>query len=259
MTEEKITGEEMTDERPEIDAQLTAHDHAVRLMASWMAAIADQVKNPVAGISAAAGLIEKQMTSFRASQQWDPAIVEEAVRLMLERLSRFDNYLAELSGFTRPTEIHSKWFDLSQEWPGIEQFLARRVAANFKLHIKFSASPMIYGDIERVKSVFAVAILNAVEACGSTINPQINVWVDHVLPSADVVGGCRISVTDNGPGFTKDALVQGLIPFFTTKEAGTGLGLAMAEKYVRAHGGRVKIDNGATGGVVEMLFPSPEA
>lgn len=248
----------MADDRQPIDMRLTAHDQAVRLMASWIGAIADQVKNPVAGISAAAGLIEKQMASFRASQQWDPAIVEEAVRLMLLRLSRFDNYLAELSGFTRPVETHSQWFDLSEEWGAIEQFLARRISANFKMQIEFSGSSKIYADVERVKALFAAVVLNAVEACGSTTNPEITVCVDHVKSSSEVVGGCRIRVSDNGPGFTKDALVQGLIPFFTTKEAGTGLGLAMVEKYVRAHGGSVKIDNGATGAVVEMLFPSPE-
>ncbi len=248
----------MADERQTIAMRLTAHDQAVRLMASWIGAIADQVKNPVAGISAAAGLIEKQMASFRASQKWDPAIVEEAVRLMLERLSRFDNYLAELSGFTRPVETHSKWFDFSEEWGGIEQFLARRISANFKIKIEFSGSSKIYADLERVKAVFAAVVLNAVEACGSTINPEITVRVDHVKSPPEVVGGCRVRVSDNGPGFSNDALLQGLMPFFTTKEAGTGLGLAMVEKYLRAHGGRVKVDNGASGAVVEMLFPSPE-
>lgn len=257
-----------------LDTRLGAHDQAVKLMASWIGAIADQVKNPVAGISAAAVLIEKEMASFRSAQQWDPGIVEEAVRLMLERLSRFDNYLSELSGFTRPVELDSKWFDLRSEWGSIVQLLARRISADFRIESDFdlaatAASPvMIYGDLERLRGIFSALVLNAVESCGSTINPEITVTVSAVPAAEGVVGGSIIRVGDNGPGFSKDALVQGLVPFYTTKEAGTGLGLAMVEKYVRSHGGWVKIGNRVSGdhhneapigAVIELFFPSPES
>ena len=72
-----------------------------------------------------------------------------------------------------------------------------------------------------------------------------------------------ISVTDDGPGIPQSVLKKLFLPFFTTKDAGTGLGLAMVEKYVRAHGGWVKIANRSSsleelhGAVVELFFPNP--
>jgi signal transduction histidine kinase len=253
-----------------LDMGLSPHDQAVRLMGSWISAIADQVKNPVAGISAAALLIEKEMTNFRSSLPWEPALVEEAVRLMIERLAKFDNYLAELSGFTRPVILNSHWLDLRAEWPGIEQFLARRITAAYRLRVKFEGSGMIYADSDRLRGALAAIITNSIDASGSTIDPDLRVNICHMDESADVPGGCRIHIEDNGPGFSREALLHALVPFFTTKEAGTGIGLAMVEKHVRAHGGTIRFGNcfadssadGLTpnhlgGAFVELFFPSP--
>lgn len=253
-----------------IDMGLSPHDQAVRLMGSWISAIADQVKNPVAGISAAAQLIEKEMTNFRSSLPWEPALVEEAVRLMIERLAKFDNYLAELSGFTRPVILNSTWLDLRAEWSSIEQFLARRITAAYRLRVKFEGSGMIYADSDRLRGALAAIITNSIDASGSTIDPDLMVNICHVDESASMPGGCRIHIEDNGPGFSREALLQALVPFFTTKEAGTGIGLAMVEKHLRAHGGTIRFGNcaadssadGATanhlgGAFVELFFPSP--
>lgn len=213
-----------------IDTRLSAHDQAVRLMAAWISAIADQVKNPVAGISAAATLIEKQMNAFRSSNQWDPAIVEEAVRLMLERLSRFDNYLAELSGFTRAVTLESKWINVREEWNAIEQAMVRRIPLTFLVTAHVSGDGMIYADLERFKAMLSAIVLNSVEACGSEIQPEIDVDVMPFMDESTGLNGVLIRISDNGPGFSASGLLQGLTPFFTTKDAGTGLGLAMVEK-----------------------------
>jgi nitrogen fixation/metabolism regulation signal transduction histidine kinase len=245
-----------------IDANSTAHDQAVRMMAVWISAIADQVKNPVAGISAAASLIEKQMSAFRAAEAWDPAIVEEAVRLMLGRLSRFDNYLSELSGFTREVKLDLKWWNFVEHWPSIEQAIIRKVPLDFRLNLNVSSDVRLYADFERVTSAIASLVLNSVEACGISIHSVVIISIDDLIEENSGRRGVRILVEDNGPGFSKHALLEGLVPFFTTKDAGTGLGLAMVEKYIRAHGGWVKLTNKmdeekVLGAVVELFFPLP--
>ncbi len=245
---------------PVVASDQSAHGQAVRLMATWIAAIADQIKNPVAGISAAATLIEKEMASFRAARPWDPSIVEEAVRLMIERLGRFDNYLAELSGFTRSVNLRPTWIDLKHEWSSIEHYLARRVAGDYRITAKMAESGMIFADLECLKTMIAALVLNAIESCGAIINPEITVEMRQVRGDVDRMGGVAIQIKDNGPGFSKDALAQALVPFFTTKEAGTGLGLAMVDKYARAHGGWVSIDALASGGaMIEIFFPNPSS
>jgi two-component system nitrogen regulation sensor histidine kinase NtrY len=66
--------------------------------------------------------------------------------------------------------------------------------------------------------------------------------------------GFSIEVRDRGPGFTPAALENALIPFYSTKETGTGLGLTLCREIVEAHGGRLRIANREGGGAMVTLW-----
>ena len=66
--------------------------------------------------------------------------------------------------------------------------------------------------------------------------------------------GFAIEVRDRGPGFTQAALENALVPFYSTKETGTGLGLTLCREIVEAHGGRLRIANRNDGGAVVTLW-----
>jgi len=66
--------------------------------------------------------------------------------------------------------------------------------------------------------------------------------------------GFAIEVRDRGPGFTVAALENALVPFYSTKETGTGLGLTLCREIVEAHGGRLRIANREGGGAVVSLW-----
>ncbi len=67
-------------------------------------------------------------------------------------------------------------------------------------------------------------------------------------------GGFTIEVLDRGPGFSAGALENALVPFYSTKAAGTGLGLTLCREIVEAHGGRLRIANRDGGGAVVTLW-----
>jgi two-component system, NtrC family, nitrogen regulation sensor histidine kinase NtrY len=73
----------------------------------------------------------------------------------------------------------------------------------------------------------------------------------EVLSSAQ---GFAIEIRDRGPGFTAAALEHALVPFYSTKETGTGLGLTLCREIVEAHGGRLRIANREGGGAVVTLW-----
>jgi two-component system nitrogen regulation sensor histidine kinase NtrY len=66
--------------------------------------------------------------------------------------------------------------------------------------------------------------------------------------------GFAIEVRDRGPGFTMAALENALVPFYSTKETGTGLGLTLCREIVEAHGGRLRIANREGGGAQVSLW-----
>jgi len=66
--------------------------------------------------------------------------------------------------------------------------------------------------------------------------------------------GCSVEVRDRGPGFTPAALENALVPFYSTKQTGTGLGLTLCREIVEAHGGRLRIANREGGGALVALW-----
>ncbi|SEI50028.1 sensor histidine kinase [Frateuria terrea] len=104
-------------------------------------------------------------------------------------------------------------------------------------------------DKAQIEQVLINLIKNAHEAGGAE---------DGVTLSLAQVGhDWRIEVADRGPGMSETVLAQALLPFYSTKRAGTGLGLALAREITEAHGGRITLANREDGGLrVSLLLPA---
>ncbi|WP_017464020.1 sensor histidine kinase [Dyella ginsengisoli] len=103
-------------------------------------------------------------------------------------------------------------------------------------------------DAAQVEQVLINLIKNAHEAGGPD---------DEVTLALQVLGHeLRIEVADRGPGMSETVLAQALLPFYSTKRSGTGLGLALAREIAEAHGGRIALANREGGGLqVSLLLP----
>jgi C4-dicarboxylate-specific signal transduction histidine kinase len=107
--------------------------------------------------------------------------------------------------------------------------------------------------VERVllQQVLVNLLQNALEA---TKGQPVRRVLMRARPSR---GGTRLSVVDNGAGFSADVLPRAFDPFITTRTAGMGMGLAITRRLVEAHGGHVSIGKLPTGGaVVSCWFPA---
>lgn len=104
---------------------------------------------------------------------------------------------------------------------------------------------MVEGDEVLLRQAFSNLCRNALEACSDA---QVPPRVAIEGAEDEVHGALRISVSDNGPGIKAGVESRIFTPFFTTKARGTGLGLALVQKIIVTHNGRISAANAEHGG-----------
>jgi signal transduction histidine kinase len=113
--------------------------------------------------------------------------------------------------------------------------------------------PIIEGDDVLLRQAFSNVLRNAVEACvDASATPQI------VVEGRVEAGSVRVTVDDNGPGVPPGDRERVFRPFVTTKGRGTGLGLALVQKIIVTHNGRIQVAAGPAGGAsFQIVLPIP--
>lgn len=108
--------------------------------------------------------------------------------------------------------------------------------------------PKVVVDRLQIEQVMVNLIQNAAQAIGTNGVIQI---------AADRAGGkaVEILITDSGPGLPPDLIDGRPVPFFTTKKDGIGVGLALCQAIIEAHGGQLRLANGTSGAQVAVLLP----
>jgi signal transduction histidine kinase len=223
---------------------------ALQTMSQWVVAIADNIRNPVAGMGAALDVMRHQLEirdDPQRSRSFDPSILNHAMTMIGERLSSLNEYVTELVDFAKVPLIYPQKTFI----PSLVRELVQDTIRHFPFQVEFTVEidPKVgelWVDPYRLKNSLRALLINGVEAASPlmhdlgtpSLHIHIAVQTDQGKPA--VVG---FFVEDNGPGLSKEARIRCLEAFFSTKEAGTGLGLFLVQKYMMAHGGRMVIED----------------
>jgi nitrogen fixation/metabolism regulation signal transduction histidine kinase len=151
-----------------------------------------------------------------------------------------------ISGYATFAKLPAPRFE-RVDWQGLAAEVLHQQP--FRVNGELPAAP---GWFDRTQIVQALINLlkNAHEAGGAAQEVE--------LMATQVDGWQHIEVRDRGPGMSEVVMSQALLPFYSTKRSGTGLGLALAREIAEAHGGRIKLENRSGGGLsVTLLLPLP--
>ncbi|MGE3707454.1 MAG: nitrogen regulation protein NR(II) [Vicinamibacterales bacterium] len=119
---------------------------------------------------------------------------------------------------------------------------ARALGGDVTLRGTFGA---VEGDEVLLRQAFSNLLRNAVEACaGASVAPVVVIRAE--IDAAQRMS--RVVVEDNGPGIPPEARERVFQPFFTSKRSGTGLGLALVQKIIVFHNGRIAVSSSDLGG-----------
>jgi signal transduction histidine kinase len=211
--------------------------------------IAHEVRNPLMIIKAALRSL---------GPETPPAEQREAVADIDEQVGRLNRIVNDVLDFARPLR-----FELAPADIGL---VCREAAAAVSAGdatapaIRVDAEPLrIVTDAERLRSALVNVLANAVEAvraAKTALSPADDPEAAVVVTAeATSHGGARIIVRDRGVGIDGAHAAQIFEPYFTTRRAGTGLGLPITRNIVEGLGGTIVVRPGNPGTTVEMVLP----
>ncbi|HVQ37298.1 MAG TPA: ATP-binding protein [Pyrinomonadaceae bacterium] len=204
------------------------------------AGLAHEIKNPLAGIQGAVDIL------IRRRDKNDPE--REALQGMRHEVQRIDGTVRALLDRARPRLVSVR-INSVVEIVGRAVILARAQLTSSTspgdgVNIVFEApdDPIeIPIDPAQIEDAVLNLIINAIEATDGGGQVKIRVARVQDEGAAEFGSEAIVEVSDNGRGITEENLKRIFNPFFTTRPAGTGLGLPAVRRIVRAHGGRVEV------------------
>ncbi len=199
------------------------------------AGIAHELRNPMAVIAGYTQLLSKN-----ADLSLKPTV--DAITREINVMNRI---ITDFLSFARPAELAISDVDLRKI---VENCIATLLSGrnDIKTHLDIEQMPVIKGDEVLLRQAFTNLIQNAVEAMPAGGDLAIKSSTGDLL---------EVTVSDTGPGVSEDMADKIFLPFFTTKDKGTGFGLSLVQKIIVSHGGSISVDSSDKGATFRIKLP----
>jgi len=202
------------------------------------AGIAHELRNPMSVIAGYAKLLNKKVETP------NKAIVDA----ILTEIVNIDRIISEFLAFAKPTDLNMTLVDLNTI---IKETVTAAAGDNdaIKVSIKTGKPRSIMADEFMLRQALTNIFINAVEAMPE--GGSLDVGLDYLHDKVE------INIKDTGLGISADLKQKIFLPFYTLKQKGIGLGLAIVQKVIVSHGGSIEVDSKeGEGTTFRIIFPA---
>ncbi len=206
------------------------------LLGEMSAGIAHEFKNSLATISGYAQMLTTE-NDAATTQQFAGKIASETASLT--------RIVTDFLNFARPKGLEAETVELRS----LVEDCGRECGVTLKLD-GFPTGLSLLGDATALRQAFSNLLRNSAEAGrdGASVSVEVRAQAD--------AQATRLVFKDDGTGIPQENLARIFVPFFTTKAAGTGLGLALVHRIVSEHGGTVSVSSDPSGSTFTLSFPA---
>lgn len=193
------------------------------------AGVAHEIRNPLSSIRGFAYLLGKDHNEESPEREYADVMVRE--------IDRINHVVSDLLNFARPMKMEPEETRLGDIIDHVVSLVsADAKSQGIEVHIVHDPDcPQLSADPNQITQAILNLMLNAIQALER--DGAIEVWTDCPNEGVEVA----IHVEDNGPGISPNLQEKIFEPFYTTRERGTGLGLAMVRKIAENHNGGVRL------------------
>lgn len=232
-------------------------DEKLRALGELSAGMAHEVRNPLASISGSIQVLKDELD-----------LEEDNLRLMnivLRESTRLNSLITDFLLFAKPGQKRRGLVDLSGLiTETVSVFKNSPEAKGLEVEEDVEGGITTAGDQRQLTQVLWNLFVNASQAMDGKGTLSVSLKMD----GGDGGGGedgskvCHITVSDTGGGIDEEDMKSIFDPFYSTRDGGTGLGLALTHRIVRSHGGNIEVGNEDGSGAVFTItlpFNEPEA
>jgi two-component system, NtrC family, sensor histidine kinase HydH len=217
------------------------------LLLRLLGRVAHEIRNPLSSLDIHVQLLEEDLDALapQLREQFAPRL-----EIIHGELHRLENIVEQFLRLASPSELDLEAIEIQRIVKHVCDLL-RPEAADRRIEILTTVEdpmPQVMGDPVRLTQALLNLVINALQAVEREGRIEVRA---SASPEA-----LSLEVQDSGPGIPAERLAAIFDPYFTTKAEGSGLGLWIAQQIVTAHGGTLRVQNGArTGAIFTVLLP----
>lgn len=212
-----------------------------------VSAMAHEIRNPLNALSLSVQTLQRRLKSTENEKD------KATLGVIREEIQRLNNLVEDFLTLARPPVRERRAVAVAALLDRVRHLFAEDLAGRGGIRLEWDVNPTVIVSADE-NNLFRV-LVNLVKNSLEMMDHGGSIHISTCLEDGHVC----LNVRDTGPGFSAEALARGIEPFFSTRDAGTGLGLSLSAEIVRGHGWDLRLGNHPDGGaLVSIIIPQED-